>query len=349
VVAWECRHNEDEISAIQHAMNLKLYDEAAFFAEYQNEPLEEGHNADVLTANQIAAKVNGLDRRAVPEDASRIVAFIDVQKKLLPYVVMAFADDFTGYVIDYGTWPDQRRNYFTLRDARISLATRFPRAGLEGSIYGGLEALTSEILGREWQRDDGAHLKIERCFIDANWGESTEIVYQFCRRSPHAAVLTPTHGKYVGASSKPFSEYQRKRGDQMGHYWRMPAVKGRREVRYLIYDANYWKSCGHARLAMAMGDRGGISLLGRTGTDHRLFAEHLTAEYPVKTAGRGRTVDEWKERPNRENHWFDCYVGCCVAACCQGSRLPEWSATAGGTRKRKRVTWAEMQARRWAR
>ena len=39
VVAWPERHNEDELSAIQHAMNLKFRDEAAFFAEYQNEPL----------------------------------------------------------------------------------------------------------------------------------------------------------------------------------------------------------------------------------------------------------------------------------------------------------------------
>ena len=38
-VAWPERFNHDEASAIQHAMNLRLQDEAAFFAEYQNEPL----------------------------------------------------------------------------------------------------------------------------------------------------------------------------------------------------------------------------------------------------------------------------------------------------------------------
>jgi DNA-binding transcriptional MerR regulator len=41
VVAWTVRFNHDELSAIQHAMNLKLQDEAAFQAEYQNEPLPE--------------------------------------------------------------------------------------------------------------------------------------------------------------------------------------------------------------------------------------------------------------------------------------------------------------------
>ncbi len=33
IVAWQERFNYDELSAIQHAMNLKLQDEAAFFAE----------------------------------------------------------------------------------------------------------------------------------------------------------------------------------------------------------------------------------------------------------------------------------------------------------------------------
>ncbi len=36
IVAWPQRYNQDEASAIQHAMNLWLQNEAAFFAEYQN-------------------------------------------------------------------------------------------------------------------------------------------------------------------------------------------------------------------------------------------------------------------------------------------------------------------------
>jgi hypothetical protein len=51
IVAWPERFNHDELSAIQHAINLKLQDEAAFFAEYQNEPLPEVQaQEDELTA-----------------------------------------------------------------------------------------------------------------------------------------------------------------------------------------------------------------------------------------------------------------------------------------------------------
>jgi len=71
-----------------------------------------------------------------------------------------------------------------------------------------------------------------------------------------------------------------------------------------------------------MGDPGSLSLFGRRSELHRLLAEHLTAEYRVKTQGRGRTVDEWKLRAEGlDNHWLDCLVGCAVAASIQGAVL----------------------------
>ena len=115
-------------------------------------------------------------------------------------------------------------------------------AGLEGAIYAGLEELTNRCLGREWHRDDGAGMRIERCLIDANWGSSTDVVYQFCRQSAHSALLLPSHGRFVGASSIPFSEYKRKMGDRVGLNWRIPNVQGKRAVRHVVFDTNYWKS-----------------------------------------------------------------------------------------------------------
>ena len=325
VIAWTERHHPDELSAIQHAMNLKLdRGEAAFWAEYQNEPLPEEHADDeLLTADQIAAKVNGLRRGEIPIGATHVTMFIDVQAKALFWLVAAWEDDFTGYVLDCGTEPDQKAEYFTLRDVRRTLAMAAPRAGIEGAIYAGLERLTERTLGREWPRDDGAKVRIDRCLIDANWGQSSDVVYQFCRQSRFAGVLLPSHGRYVGASSIPFSDYKRKRGDRVGLNWRIPVVTGRRTVRHVVFDTNYWKSFVHARLAVPMGDPGGLSLFGRKPETHRLLAEHLTSEYRVKTEGRGRTVDEWKLRVDGlDNHWLDCLVGCAVAASMGGAAPP---------------------------
>lgn len=322
-IAWPERYNHDELSAIQHAMNLKLQDEHAFWAEYQNEPLpEEDADDEMLTVDQIAAKTNGMLRGEVPIGCNHLTMFIDVQQKMLFWLVAAWEDEFTGYVIDYGTYPDQRRAYFTLRDARATLEDESSRAGMEGAIYAGLEGVTSKYLQREWKRDDGAMVRLDRCLIDANWGNSTDVVYQFCRQSSFANIVMPSHGRYVGASSMPFSEYKRKRGDRVGHNWRIPNVQGKRAVRHVLYDTNFWKSFIHARLAVPMGDPGCLSLFGRDANMHRLLAEHLTSEYRVQTEGRGRTVDEWKLRqPGLDNHWLDCMVGAAVAASIQGAAL----------------------------
>ncbi len=339
-VAWPERFNHDEISAIQHAMNLKLQNEAAFFAEYQNEPLPEMAADDgVLTVDQVMAKTNGLPRGLVPLAANHLTMFIDVQQNLLFYVIAAWEDAFSGYILDYGAWPDQQRAYFTLRDARRTLGSVAKNAGLEGALYAGLEGLTAKFLPRRWRRDDGAEMRIEKCLIDANWGSSTDVVYQFCRQTAHSSLVIPSHGRFVGASSVPFSEYKRKPGDRVGLNWRIPNVQGKRAVRHVVFDANYWKSFVQARLAVAMGDNGCLSLFGTEPEHHRLFAEHITAEYRVQTQGRGRTVDEWKLRPERsDNHWLDCLVGTAVAAAIQGAALPEVGRHAVPRKERIRLS-----------
>ena len=340
VIAWPERHNGDELSAIQSAMNLRLQDERAFWAEYQNQPLpqEEGEG-DQLSADAIAAKTNGLQRGVVPIGASHLTMFIDVQGKLLFHTVVAWEDDFTGYLVDYGTYPDQQRPVFALREVQKTLARVAPGTGMEGSIYAGLEKLTDAYLAKRWRRDDGAEMRIERCLIDANWGQSTDVVYQFCRQSAHAGLIMPSHGRYVGASSVPFSEYKRKKGERVGLHWRVPTVQGRRQVRHVLIDTNYWKSFVHARLAVAMGDPGSLSLFGRKPSEHQLLAEHLTAEYRVKTEARGRIVDEWKIRAGGpDNHWLDCLVGCAVAASILGAVLPGTDAKAAPARAPLRLS-----------
>ena len=344
-VAWQQRYNEDELSAIQHAMNLRLRDEAAFFAEYQNEPIVEAEGDEMLTADQIAAKLNSYRQGVIPINCSHLTMFIDVQQKLLFWMICAWEDNFTGYVVDYGTWPDQKRVHFTLRDARRTLARAKAGAGLEGQIYAGLEALASERLPRAYRREDGAEMRIDRCLIDANWGQSTDVVYQFCRQSPFAGVFLPSHGKYVGASSTAFSDYKRKRGDRVGLHWRIPSTIGRRQVRHVLIDTNYWKSFVHARLAVAMGDPGCLSLFGRDEKAHRMLADHLTAEYSVRVEGRGRTVDEWKLKASRpDNHWLDGLVGCAAAASMQGATL---AGTGGNAAPRRtRVKLSDLQRKR---
>ena len=344
-VAWDARFNYDELSAIQHAMNLSFQDEGAFWAEYQNEPKPEDLGEDrIMTADEISKKLNGMTRGEVPVGCSYVTMFIDIQKELLYWLVAAWEENFTGYVIDYGSYPEQYRRYFLLKDARPTLQDAAPGAGLEGSVYNGLEKVCDAYLDKEWRRDDGAMMKIERCLIDANWGQSTDIVYQFCRQSTHSAVLLPSHGRYIGASSKPFSDYRRQPGDRIGHNWMIPNVRGKRAIRHALFDANYWKSFIHARLAVAMGDKGCLSLYGREANAHLLLAEHMTSEYRVKTEGRGRKVDEWKLRPEAsDNHWLDGIVGSAVAASMLGARLPSTGESDKPIKQRRNIDLSKSQ------
>lgn len=339
-VSWEARFNHDEISALQHAMNLKFQDEAAFMSEYQNDPLPEDTQDDtLLSVDEICAKVNGLARGHIPLACDKLTMFVDVQKALLFYVVIAWSDDFTGAVINYGAWPDQHRREFSLADANPTIQSTYPTAGFEGALYAALTSLTDDYLGREWTREDGAVLKIERALVDANWGQSTDIIYQFCRQSAHAGVILPSHGRYVGASSKPMTEYRKQPGDRLGFNWMMPNVAGKRAIRHVIYDSNYWKSFVHARLAVALADKGSLTLYGRIPGVHQLLAEHLTAEYRVKTQGRGRTVDEWKLKlQSHDNHWLDCCAGCAVCASMLGATMPEFLPVRAAPKARLRLS-----------
>ena len=65
-------------------------------------------------------------------------------------------------------------------------------------------------------------------------------------------------------------------------------------------------------LAFHVGDKGSLTLYGRIPGAHQLFAE------------RGRTVDEWKLKPqSHDNHFLDCVAGCAVCGSMLGASLPE--------------------------
>jgi hypothetical protein len=341
IVAWSERFDpKTEISAVQHAMNLKLRDEEAFAAEYQNEPVTEQFEDERLSADEVAEKITGRPRGEVPLAATRVTAFIDVHDKLLFWCVCAWEEDFTGYVIDYGTFPDQKRLYFTLRDATHTLAASFHGAGKEGAVQSGLEKLSSELLARTWERTDGMALHVERLLIDS--GYLPGVCNAVAIKVGPAVLLSKGMG--LKAGNKPMAAYTRRPGERHGHNWYIPNVSRSSEFRHVAFDANSWKTFVHARLATTTGDRGAMTLFGKKPEQHRLFAEHVAdAESYVVTEGQGRTVHEWRPKPSKpDNHWLDCLVGCAVAASMAGVKAP--GETAAG-RQRKRYTQADLQRR----
>jgi hypothetical protein len=328
VPTWPERFAPGQISAVQYAMDFYYRSQPAFYSEMQNAPMATETSSTMrLTPNEICERVNGAERGEVRQEGTMLTAFIDVQQSCLWYCVAWFDQDFNGGAVDYGVFPEQGRSYFTLNDVQLggkTLQAEYPNAaGLDGQLYGGLEDLTKQLLGREWQRRDGTKLRIERCLVDANWGLSTKIVKRFCRQSQFSAILVPSHGRYVGATSTPFDQYAKKTGEKVGQGWRMPKPDDPRDPRHIAWDTNFYKSFFHARMSTAMGDPGGFTLFGKkeTASTHRMFADHCAAEFSVRVAAKGKEVDEWQEKPGVDNHWFDCVVGCMVAASERGAML----------------------------
>lgn len=317
--AWPQRFDDGEISAVQNAMNLKLRDEAAFFAEYQNEP-KSGHDGSVvLSPQQIMHKINGLAKGALPIGAQTATGFIDVQDAVLYFGCVGWEQDATGYVLDYGAWPDQRRQYFLLRDASPTLQQLTP-GDKEGAIYAGLIKLIDNLFGRIWHREDGATIQLERLLIDV--GYKPEPVNKAIRAARKGNAIIPSRGLGITAAGKPIAEYRLSPGEKRGDNWYLSNGSGR-ELRHIRFDANYWKTRLHDRLALPLASRGGITLFGSDPHAHRMLADHVGgSEYAIPTEGRGRKLFEWKHHVSKpDNHLFDVIVGCAVAASTTGIGL----------------------------
>ena len=329
VVAWPERFNPPkEISALQHAMNLLHRDKGgarAFWSEYQNQPLPpDGEiGATRIDKDMVVSKIVERERGLVPAGSTIITSFVDIHAEALYWMVCAWEENFTGTILNYGVWPKQPKEYFILSSIPRKMSDAVKGAGLEGRIYEGLRQIAIKILSKKWKVEgSGEVMSVARGLFDANWGQSTDVVYRFCRESALSALFFPSHGKYYGASSVPMSEARRVKGDRRGLNWRIPGRAAGRGTRHAVYDTNFWKSFVRDRFGTLHGDSGSLTLFHESGTRHELLFDHLASEFCVRTTGRGRTVEEWKiagEQP--DNHWLDCLVGCAVAASIEGAAL----------------------------
>ncbi|MES2788138.1 MAG: terminase gpA endonuclease subunit [Planctomycetota bacterium] len=338
VVSWEhCYDHESELSAIQHAYNLLLDDPPEVFeSEYQQNPDESiNGGSTAFTPELIISKATGDARRVVPQWATHLTAFTDVQKDLLYWAVVAWDDHFTGHIVDYGVYPEQQRHYFVLRDALPTLKSVCENSNFEGSIRAGLACVTKNLIEHEWEKPDGSVLHVEKMLIDASWGNSTDIVYDFCRTSGHPTIVQPSHGRGITASGLPMEKWKRSPGEKLGfHYTESNRTGKNRGIKHVTIDVNFWKSFCTQRFTTKSGDTGSLTIFKERRVDHRLFADHMTAEFYVRTQGQGRELDEWKQRPHKpDNHWWDCIVGSACAAAMMGCTLDSSGAVPQRTAK----------------
>lgn len=345
--SWLERKLPHEISAVQHAMHLYFRDRVAFWSEYMNQPLVVGNLGDLpkLTADDIMVRLNRHERGLAPTWATTLTATIDCHQNLLYYAVCAWGNGFDGAVVDYGTWPRQSRTYYALRDAEPTLLQVTGISTVEAALRAGLDALAGEILGREWRQEGGEPLRVGKCLVDVGWKD--EVVYRFCRESVHAAVLLGSKGYGITAGKSPISEWKkipteiRQKGP--APTWSIRANPGK--GRHVVFDSNFFKTFVYERLLVPLGSKSAMTLFGDRASEHRLMADHVTAETRVATEGRGRRVEEWSLKLGQDNHFFDVLVTNAVAASILGVVLGGGEVKVGDG-KGKVATRADYEKKR---
>ncbi|MFA5265508.1 MAG: terminase gpA endonuclease subunit, partial [Opitutaceae bacterium] len=263
VVAWGSCYvaKAGEISAIQHAYNLKIrLGDDIFEKEYQNNPLPTSDGDEALTEKELLGapsdpvnfpgRLSNKPRGDVPPTADHVVCFVDIHKKLLFWLVAAFeTDGFGAHVIEYGAYPDPGSPEFRMANVRTGLKSVHRGCSEEAAIYAGLKTLLETggevrrrkiepLLGRAWRREDGAELTIRHCYIDT--GYQKDAVEQFAHDTKFRGVVQPSKGRpYVNRS---FDETPTKKGYSRGDHWYVTTAQGKHLQRLALYDTDHWKT-----------------------------------------------------------------------------------------------------------
>lgn len=333
--------DDDEISPIQHAMNVWVDDgEAAFWSEVMNRPLRPQIASPLdLTLTGLEQRCCGYDRQVVPEGRSHLVYHVDVHDELLFWSVAAVGQDFSGELIDYGTWPHQTSPWFTLANAKTTLSKIYPGASTEGAIQQGIIDCIYQIHKTPWAYADGQRCSISVGLVDAGYKPAE--VANAIRMCRYDRVYT-CRGLGSGPTEKPMPEYDvspkrvlRAGPDPGAPRWFFPRENADPMIRRVNFDSNFWKDTLAGRLTQ-QALAGQWRFFGKNPGNLKPYIEHLLSERPSQITARGRTVNVWKKQGNRDNHWFDTLVGCAVAASISGAQLGDQPPRQTSRKKRTR-------------
>ncbi len=331
-VAWEFDKLPDELSSLQSLMTTRALDPAFFRCEIQQEGLIPANTSGLrLDAQMLLQRLSHVPRGVVPDQAGYLTAFIDSSDEVLWWMVCGWAKDFSGWVIDYGTWPDQGRPTFYKSDLGAKISDQMPGASWEEAFVSAHNILENHILSNDWQTESGHAKSIDLLCKDWSDGGQKPRIQSQIMASANRSRIRPTKAWRIKPGKKPvhlFGEPNRDR--QNGMQW----VEIRRDNPvHVHFDSNTWKSHAARRLLTTVGAPSALTLPGDDPQNHRLLVEHLTAEQPKSLAYEGVPGIVWELIPSRDNDWWDCLVGCAMAASILGCGLAGESAAKKEVRK----------------
>lgn len=265
-VYWQDRYNRgDEISAIQSAYNLLIDNgEAAFYSEYQNDPVGMSSGYYDLTPETILKRLNGREELAIPSLPCSITAAVDLNRYGLTWVLLASTQTMASSIIAYGIYaPDGV--IFEGKRNEMSEAEQL-------AFWRAMDSLMKRFEAMNIINVDGLKQRIRRVGIDAGYLYQT--VRQFCRQNEarYSFEVYPTRGR----SSDQF--YPSGRNVQAkGDAWIKTADL---EGELIVFDVDAWKERNQQGFILPNGAPGSVDVWGdpQAPAIHRDLATQLAAE-----------------------------------------------------------------------
>lgn len=328
--SWPDRHEKHHHSAVESAMCLYLSDEMSFFCEGQNmpRPLIQ-HDQVPLCADDILDREIQLKQFEIPEDADSITAFVDVSRNVLWWTVIAWKKDgLKGHLVANGVFPEQPKSYVTLSGCKKTIPLKYEGDEYSSALLKALDELVVYLDDEcEYVTEAGERMFISKIGIDSGWGAEAQTVYQFCRRHHKKAKIVATKGWGSSPLKRPLVDPEKKREKRSNLLGQWKFTRNTVGSQLLQYDTNLWKSRVNALLRVDKNSSSGFTIFGGKvrgrRVDHRMFADQCVAEKPAWLEGNNdRRIEVWTCPPGRDNHFFDCVIGCAVLAHTLGAKLP---------------------------
>lgn len=318
-VAWEYDKLPDEISALQSLMTIRFTDSTYFSCEIQQEGTPVVNTSGVkLDAQTLLTRLSHIKRGIVPDSASYLTAFVDSSDQVLWWMVCAWTKEFSGWIVDYGTWPDQGRPVFYKNDLVTTISDLLPGAAWEEQFTLAHTQLEKR-LTMPWLDESAGERNLDLIIKDWSDGGHKKRIAAQIQASVNKTRIRPSKGFAPKPNRKPVHDWgDNLRDRHTSSYW----LERRSENPiHLLYDTNIWKTNAARRLLTTAAAPSSVLLPGSDERANRLLTEHLTAEQPKSIVYDGASGIAWEAIPNRNNDWFDCYVGCNVGASMLGCVL----------------------------
>ena len=261
----------------------------------------------------VGTRMHSAPRGYIPDEGRWLTMAIDVGKWALHWLGIAWREDATGHVFDYGI-VDVHSEDRSERDIGIA-------------VLMALREFRDRVVLHGWASARGPRIP-DQVWVDSRY--QAPAVLAFCRESRRLPALNrecfrPTLG--FGAGQQRTRPYMRPRSTgttvlRIGEEYHFVRLKDEFVVRVEV-NADYWKDWVHQRSTQP------LTLFQAMPDEHIKLSHHLTAEVRRErfVAGKGLVVT-W-DRVRRQNHWLDCAYNAAAAGHCCGARLvPDAAALA---------------------